>query len=226
MDMNSPFITAIHVPADSEFADYARWDYYQLHQLACMGFKNRDAAIAARILYRFDIEGDLGSFYIQSLYKPDWSRLPRAMDIRGPIPLQLPDCKPSDELRFRLLARPSWRVARGRAVNGKQKRYALRTEEEQMEWLVRKGEHNGFQIERCVITQRVWNDTKKKQVMPNGTIKELVPQMHKDNPKPLFGTQYDGILVVTDREKLHQAIRTGVGPQKAYGFGLLSVAPP
>ena len=35
----------------------------------------------------------------------------------------------------------------------------------------------------------------------------------------------DGELIVTDAEKLRETVANGIGPQKAYGFGLLSLAP-
>lgn len=206
------YITAIRVPADSEFAEYARWDYYQLHRLVCMGFKDREAAKAARILYRFDLEGEAGFLYIQSLQKPDWSRLPRKLDIRGPVPLKLPEMKQGDELRFRLLAKPSWRVGKKKyAQYGR--RLTLRTERAQRAWLERKANQSGFRVTACVITERVWNDTKTNERLPNGS------------PKPLYGVQFDGRLLVTDPPKLVEAVANGIGPQKAYGFGLLSVAP-
>jgi CRISPR-associated protein Cas6/Cse3/CasE subtype I-E len=41
----------------------------------------------------------------------------------------------------------------------------------------------------------------------------------------LSAVQFDGVLVVTDPDKLSVAVRNGIGPQKAFGFGLLSLAP-
>lgn len=42
---------------------------------------------------------------------------------------------------------------------------------------------------------------------------------------PLFGVRFDGVLRVTDVEVLLDALRGGIGPAKAFGFGLLSLAP-
>ena len=39
-----------------------------------------------------------------------------------------------------------------------------------------------------------------------------------------FGVRFNGLLQVTDPEKLMQAVRNGIGPAKAFGFGLLSLA--
>jgi CRISPR system Cascade subunit CasE len=36
---------------------------------------------------------------------------------------------------------------------------------------------------------------------------------------------YDGMLEVTDETLFHETLAHGVGPDKAYGFGLLSIAP-
>jgi CRISPR system Cascade subunit CasE len=38
--------------------------------------------------------------------------------------------------------------------------------------------------------------------------------------------RYDGILQVTDPTHFHDALMRGTGPGKAYGCGLLSIAPP
>ncbi|NOG92330.1 MAG: type I-E CRISPR-associated protein Cas6/Cse3/CasE [Armatimonadetes bacterium] len=210
--MNTPlYISAIRFPAASNAATTAWRDFYMLHKLVYSAFATKEDATAARPLFRFDLEGEYGYLYVQSTQEPNWARIPEPIraHLIGPLQYEIPA---ADRLRFRLLARPSWHVPRGRAVNGKQKRYALKTEKEQMEWLLRKGEEHGFSVESCILTERVWHDTKENE-------------QHKGGPKPLIGIQYDGILAVTDREKLHQAIQTGIGPQKAYGFGLLSVAP-
>lgn len=39
------------------------------------------------------------------------------------------------------------------------------------------------------------------------------------------GILYEGILEVADPERFATAVRQGIGPAKAYGYGLLSVAP-
>ena len=42
---------------------------------------------------------------------------------------------------------------------------------------------------------------------------------------PHFGVRFDGTLQVTDARALARAVRDGIGPAKAFGFGLLSLAP-
>jgi CRISPR system Cascade subunit CasE len=36
--------------------------------------------------------------------------------------------------------------------------------------------------------------------------------------------RFDGLLVVTDPERLRHALRAGIGSAKGFGFGLLSLA--
>ena len=40
-----------------------------------------------------------------------------------------------------------------------------------------------------------------------------------------FGVCFDGMLIVTDADAMTAAVRDGIGAAKAFGFGLLSLAP-
>jgi CRISPR system Cascade subunit CasE len=212
MAMNEPlFISAIRYPAHAKAAATAWRDFYMLHKLVYAAFPTKQAAEAARPLFRFDVEGEHGYLYVQTTREPDWTRLPAATcpHVVGPRPYEIPQ---GERLRFRLLARPSAR-SEPKARDPKRKRKSISSPQRQLEWLRRKGEENGFRIERCEIVERIWHDTKTNERLPNGS------------PKPLYAVQFDGVLVVTDRDKLREAVRNGIGPQKAYGFGLLSLAP-
>lgn len=210
--MNTPlYISAIRFPAASNAAATGWRDFYMLHKLVYSAYATKEAATAARPLFRFDLEGEYGYLYVQSTQEPNWARIPEPIraHLIGPLLYEIPA---ADRLRFRLLAKPSIALKDPTQPRRPGKRSTIRDEDEQRDWLLRKGAEHGFSVESCILTERVWHDTKENE-------------QHKGGPKPLIGIQYDGILAVTDREKLHQAIRTGVGPQKAFGFGLLSVAP-
>ena len=211
---NDLFISAIHVPADSGFSAAATWDYYMLHRLVCTGFTDRRALEAARVLFRFDIEGDHGFLFVQSKTKPDWSRLDPGLKLSvvGPKVLVLPCLELGVPLRFRLLAEPSRRIG-AKTSTDRGRRVHLVTEAEQRDWLARKGSESGFRIETCSISIRLWHDNKTQITLPNGKL------------KPLGAVLFDGLLIVSDPDKLRQAVGNGIGPQKAYGFGLLSIAP-
>lgn len=213
-DAATLYISAIHVPADSAFAATAMWDYYQLHRLVCTGFGDRAALDAARVLFRFDVEDDGGLLFVQSRTLPDWSRLPPKLklSVAGPKPLNLPPLETGTRLRFRLLARPSMRIG-NKTSPDYGRRIVLLWEEDQKGWLTHKGKENGFAVESCNLTLRTWHDSKTDHRLPNAT------------PLPLHAVRFDGVLVVTDSPKLCQAVANGIGTQKAYGFGLLSIAP-
>lgn len=209
MDGPDVHISAVRIPLNTELALVASQDFYAIHKLLCSAFPS-GAARQARILFRFDIENDAGWLCVQTLTPPDWSRLAErtGLQIAGPIPLQIPEAA---RLRFRLLARPTYRIGRqGDPERGR--RAALEAEQDQLDWLRRKAAAGGFEVLACSLTDRIWFDTRSN------------PQLENGAPRPLHATQFDGILAVTDRGRLRTAIRNGIGPQKAFGFGLLSVA--
>ena len=224
MSFPTIYITAFHVPADSMFAALASWDYYKMHQLLACGFGDKAELQAARLLFRFDVEGNSGFLYAQSKIKPDWSRIEEHLpgfildtestpefSVIGPKPLSLLGVENGAILRFRLLARPTMRI--GDKKNPEfGRRVSLDFEEKQREWLEDKAEFHGFKIERCTITDRLWHDSRLGEV-------------HRGMPKMLKGIQFDGILSVTESAEFYLAIASGIGTQKSYGFGLLSVAP-
>ena len=160
--------------------------------------------------------------------EPDWSLLPQgyALRIDGPKPFD-PVFTEGQRLRFRLVANPVRRVR----VEGKKhpRREALvhpkvsaeraaQAELGYLDWLERQAEGSGFAVEdvadapfRLGRKHRVQNDPEK--IKPIGKAK-----------LPHFGVRFDGVLHVTAPEKLIEAVRTGIGPAKAFGFGLLSLA--
>ncbi len=192
------------------FADFARAHFYQVHKLLCMGYPDREAAKAARILFRFDEEDELGCLLVQSLSEPDYSRLlpqleKEGISVQGPERVPVPRYEPGTRLRFRLLAKPAKRT--GAKGNPRKKRVTLRSEAEQLAWLERKGEENGFSVVQALVTDRIWHDDKDA----------------RNRDKALHATQFDGFLRVRDAQALRRALAFGIGSQKAYGFGLLSV---
>ena len=165
---------------------------------------------------------------VQSISEPDWNLLPQgyALRIDGPKPFD-PLFTEGQRLRFRLVANPVRRVR----VEGKKhpRREALvhpkvsaeRTAQAELgylDWLKRQAEASGFTVEdvadapfRLGRKHRVQDDPEK--IKPIGKAK-----------LPHFGVRFDGVLEVTDSDKLLEAVRKGIGPAKAFGFGLLSLA--
>lgn len=57
------------------------------------------------------------------------------------------------------------------------------------------------------------------------TIYSLVRDPDRKNPTRYNGGLFEGVLTCIDPDELHAAIIGGIGPAKAFGFGLLSIAP-
>lgn len=205
----SLFISRLILNANHPQAKSEASHPYELHRTICKAFEKPDEA---RILFRADTNqpGEV-HVIVQSLVPPDWNRL----DTKGgylrekdePKQVELSALQASMTLRFRLRCRPSKRI-RVTTREDKGKRRAVTEKKEIFDWLERKAKENGFEVKDVASDRIYWHDSKEGQ-----------------DPKPLYAVQFDGILIVTDPEKLKEAVRSGIGPQKAYGFGLLSLAP-
>lgn len=80
-----------------------------------------------------------------------------------------------------------------------------------MAWLAKKGMQYGFEIESVSEVAPV-----KVQASHS---KERGGSIH------LNGYHYQGVLRITDKALFKEAVRSGVGPEKAYGFGMLMMRP-
>jgi CRISPR system Cascade subunit CasE len=194
---------------------------YQMHRSLMRAFPDDLAAGDERVLFRLEAHPHTGTLnlLVQSLTLPDWSWLaePGARGYLLPVDEPNPAVKsfdlnlaPAQVLAFRLRANPTVK----RRFNEKDhKRVGLYREEEQIEWLKRKGEQGGF---RVLSARTGGRDT------VNGTIHrdEATHKLH------LLAVQFDGLLQVTDPDRLREAVQRGIGSGKGLGFGLLSLARP
>ncbi len=169
---------------------------------------------------------------VQTRDDPDWSQLPGGY-LRGPA-----ECKPFDlavrpgqRLRFRLRANPTKRVAAknerlGGVMAGK--RVGLTAEAEQLRWLLRRADAGGFRIPGEWVEAK-HPETGEPVQLPNFRV-DIVPDGRDRNDKPdhdgaFLAVRFDGVLVVTDPPAFRETVAAGLGSAKAFGFGLLSVAP-
>lgn len=200
-------------------------DPYQMHRTLARAFGVR--LVEARLLFRVDWpENENPHIIAQSQVKPDWSALPKGYCKAMCKNVGL-DLQKNLRLPFRLLARPSRRALRAfswwtpaislaiarsdlkpEQVEVKMgDRIGCRSDKEQRAWLERKAQDSGFCVLSVQASSNPWHDSR-------GGAKS----------KTLGAVQFDGILVVADPDKLNEAVRNGIGPQKAFGFGLLSLA--
>lgn len=177
----------------------------------------------AGFLFRIDPQpGGRAVILVQSATKPDWDYAFHNADYLLAAP---PEVKAFDArftkgqyLRFRLLANPTKRFSKNsRERDGKPvaerwvgKRIPVPAEQLE-EWLVRRGTAAGFSLDKDSLT-----------VQPGYVYVDKTPN---DQGQRLRSVRYDGILEVTDPALLKEAIVRGIGPGKAFGFGLLSVSP-
>ena len=86
----------------------------------------------------------------------------------------------------------------------------LTKREDLVDWLKRKGEAGGFLVD--VDSLRILSGQRE--------------YFSKQGAKGLHASvDFEGVLKVTDSARFHEAFSRGVGPAKAFGFGLLIIAP-
>lgn len=197
----------------------------------------RGARARMGLLYRVEVGRD-GSVRVltQSRERPDWGRLSAGYLAGTGGQQPNPDVKDAGgayaalatgmRLRFRLRANATKRLAHARDAAEQEwvgKRVDLRREEDQLAWLRRKAEASGFELARVQARADVPN---VRTVAEDRVIGRRGPGAGGGRGRLTFGSVlFEGELVVQDGERLREALATGIGPGKAYGFGLLSVAP-
>lgn len=185
---------------------------YELHRTLMRAFPSAGQGGPGRVLFRLDINPDNGSIsvIIQSEKEPDWSALVTSGDYLADEPQH----KPFDPrfaagqvLYFRLRANPTRRDR----TNGK--RLGILREEDQIEWLKRKGVECGFDVvSAAVIPEGLAHDSMTDKAASPHTLS-------------LVSARLDGVLRVSHPDIFRMAIERGIGSGKSFGFGLLSVAP-
>jgi CRISPR system Cascade subunit CasE len=194
-------------------------DCHDLHRTLLAAFPQaRSEAARAEfgLLFRLDTGRDgSAAVLVQSLHEPDWTRLPegylREPAASKPVAAIYDGLLANQRLTFRLRANPTKRLPiliENRKDKERGKRIELRREEDQLAWLVRKSGEHGFRL----LGARVHPEQKA---------------MGERGGKPLaFGVAlFEGELEITDAARFRQTLTEGIGSGKAYGFGLLSVAP-
>lgn len=192
---------------------------YEMHRTLMQAFPNGLQQGQERILYRLETEtaNHNPTLLVQSKLPPNWTQLPAGYLLNqtnkptAQVKQFTLELQQGQLLAFRLLANPTKRLSTKvpRKNTDKppiSKRIALHTSVEQLEWLNRKAQAHGFQIVTAIPNRQT----------------EIHDQPHA---LTLLGVQFDGLLHVNDPEQLHNAVINGIGSGKAFGCGLLSLAP-
>jgi CRISPR system Cascade subunit CasE len=114
---------------------------------------------------------------------------------------------------FQLCANPTKKVSKERpdgSLTKNGRRVPLGKREELADWMKRKGDQGGFTVD--VATLR--------------TISRGREYFKKNGQEGMHSAvEFEGILTVTDPAKFHEIFTRGIGSAKAFGFGLLVIAP-
>lgn len=200
------------------------------------------ARSACGLLFRVEYDRQTGVpvIYAHSRLEPDWARLPGrylASDRSGrknPVYKDVREAYSTitegQKLVFVLTANPtrktgtslkSERLAGVPKSNGR--RVYISDPGEQLEWLRRKAEQHGFEVVSVDAENGIPDATADREVTMRGW--KNVGNGEGRVTLTLRGCTFRGRLRVTNRSRFLDAISNGIGSGKAYGFGMLSVAP-
>lgn len=211
-------------------------DCMAMHRTLMSAFPDRlsstgAARAEAGLLYRVEsVPGRAIGLLVQSALPPHWTHLPPS----GLHPDAEPQVKEIAEalgridsgsvLRFKLVANPTRKIGTKSGADGSRnngKRVELRGEQEWLAWLDRKAGQSGFRLKAVRAATHVpdvcsGRDLKAtgRQDGPDGSSSRLT----------FCGVSFEGRLEVLDATLFRACLRAGIGPGKAYGYGLLSLA--
>jgi len=240
------YLSRIVLNARSRDARAWLGDCHKLHREIMSGFPAlQGTAARAQFGVLFRVEPMTTPPYVpvlvQSAIEPRWQFAPDAVvQVEGPKPLfaLLEGISTGRLYRFRLRANPTRRVharatmdadpARGRVrpekAEAQGKRVELPREADQIAWLQGKAARAGFRI-ASVRRLPEWPDTKPDvpALVAAGAGKSVGS---RDGDRLTFATVlFEGVLEVTEAKSFRDAVAAGIGPGKAFGCGLLSIAP-
>lgn len=192
------------------------------------------------ILYRLEGRDDDSQvrLYVQSLVKPEWSKLPVSYCPPG-LAIPNPACKSVERqyqelpkglvLSFYLRANPTKRIKAVKAGEGGERipsangqRVPIRREDRCLSWLERKALAGGFEL----ISLRGVENVCNLQTLPQRQICGIKSDKAGGKQRLTFeAVDFAGLLRICNADTFQATLRNGIGSGKAYGFGLLSVAP-
>ena len=106
----------------------------------------------------------------------------------------------NNEYHFQLTASPTYDMG--------DKRYPHVTIEQQLKWLAKRAENNGFELIDFDVINREYDKL-----------------YHSKHSVKLSKVTFSGTLHITDIEKFSSMLVNGIGRERAYGCGLMTVMP-
>lgn len=204
-----------------------RWlsNRHHVHQRLSMAFPEAGDTFAAAgygvtreeggFLFRIE-PGPTARIVVRSRIVPDWGRAFEKCSwlstgtIAAPRLLDLDQFDQTARLEFALEANPTKRLAQDGPEGKKGARVPLR-DSDLNGWIVRRGKDSGFDVVDGSL-----------RIARNGV---LSSRMKKGASRHWDSVLFEGELKIADSSKFQAALINGIGPAKAFGFGLLSIAP-
>lgn len=206
--------------------------------------QGEEARARLGLLHRLETNPRTGqvSLLLQSAAPPDFDALPPGYLAEMGPDAPAASCKDVDaayaalglgrRLRFCLLANPTKKVDTHSGPDGQRRngrRLPLRGEDAHLAWLARKGVEGGFRL----LQVKASPSSPERESIPSA---RALPAGELLGRHPLAGGEesarltfvpvlFEGLLEVAAPDLLRQTLGRGIGPGKAYGLGLLSLAP-
>ncbi|MFQ6485744.1 type I-E CRISPR-associated protein Cas6/Cse3/CasE [Brachybacterium epidermidis] len=177
----------------------------------------------ARVLWRIDQGENAFTLYITGPEAPDlrviveqagWSTRPGQTTDYRPF---LDRITAGQEWRFRLSANPVKSIPGAAGSRGRVVPHVTRAH--QAEWLTQRSGKHGFEILRHP------EENAEAMIAVTRTEDLRFERAGATRPVSIRRAQFDGGLRVTDAELLRRALQQGIGRSRAYGCGLLTLAP-
>ncbi|RJQ05533.1 MAG: type I-E CRISPR-associated protein Cas6/Cse3/CasE [Bacillota bacterium] len=209
-------------------------DLQSLHRTLMSAFPSAQGPRTARaemgLLYRIELEPRSPGvpLIVQSLVQPNWSYLEPGylLDCRGSLGVKRVDqiyesIQPGSLLRFRLRANATKKVDTKTGPDGIRRngrRVPLTDPDAALRWLERKAAESGFRLVDVAQNPGLPDVAAIPAAGRRGTGVRGSQKVTVDS------VLFEGRLQVIDKTSFLRALGRGIGPAKAYGCGLLSVA--
>jgi CRISPR system Cascade subunit CasE len=208
--MSEPLYLSKLLLPNTRYAARLAGDFLRTHHLVCAGLGTTRAR--AQALYATNRQR--GEILVQSRTRPDWTH--QAVTDLVRVTSQVKDIStlheginPGDRLSFELTAAPH-QVVQGRQI-------PLRERDQTLAWLERRLAPAADFVDVVALLRPVTSQPVHEQ------IEQADPfAVTGRRPRRAFSpVQFWGIAKVTDPDAFRTLASAGIGPGKAYGFGLM-----
>ena len=198
------YLTRLSLDSQNQAARRDLASVYDMHRTLVRAFVRDETSQPSRFLWRLEASKcawDKPNVLVQSADRGEWAPIERLLGyLRLPIETKQVALdrlvQPGRRYIFRLLANP--------IICRQRKRYGLMRKEDQLAWINRQGQQHGFNVVSSVVTAK---------------------DRCRDRAIVIDRIRFEGLLQAENADSLRRALIAGIGPGKALGCGLLSIAP-